>query len=124
MRGDGIDRRSGPDALLPPGNDLPTMIDEKLLASLKCPDTGQPLEILDAASIDRLNEEVAAGRLKNLGGSVIGQPLDGGLLARAAGKMFPVFDGIPVLILDEAIHLGEDILGVEPADESHPAEAP
>jgi uncharacterized protein YbaR (Trm112 family) len=35
------------------------------------------------------------------------QPQDAGLLCRSCGLLFPVIDGIPVLLVDEAAPIGK-----------------
>ena len=53
--------------------------------------------------IARLNEAIAAGELRNQGGQPVDNPLDGGLIREDSTLLYPIVDGIPVLLVDEAI---------------------
>ena len=57
----------------------------------------------DAALIERLNQAIARGELKNAGGQVVSRPLDGGLLRADGCLLYPMVDEIPILLPDEAI---------------------
>ena len=79
-------------------------IDPDFLASLICPDTREPLSQADAGLVDKVNQAIAGG-LKNAGGAAVEKPLDGGLL-RADGKLlYPIWNDIPNLLIDEGIPL-------------------
>lgn len=81
------------------------MISRELLELLCCPETHQPVREAEAALIERLNTQVAAGTLKNRAGQPVTDKLDGGLV-RADGKvLYPVRDGIPVMLVEEGIPL-------------------
>lgn len=83
------------------------MIDKELLEILVCPKTHQPLTLADEQLVDQLNKRVESGTLKNSGGAVVESRLEGGLLCREAGLVYPILDGIPVMLLDEAIPLDQ-----------------
>lgn len=77
----------------------------ELLSILRCPETRQTLAVADAAVVERLNAQVAAGTLRNATGQPVTVKLDGGLV-RADGKaLYPVRNNVPVLLVDEAIVL-------------------
>jgi uncharacterized protein YbaR (Trm112 family) len=81
------------------------MIDEQLLEILACPEDKSPVHLADAALLQQVNAAIAAGRLGNRGGSVVSEPIDGGLV-RADGKwLYPIRDDIPVMLIEEAIPL-------------------
>jgi uncharacterized protein YbaR (Trm112 family) len=81
------------------------VIDKDLLEILACPKTHQGLGLASASALDALNARIRAGGVLNVGGKAVSEPLAGGL-QRADGKlMYPIRDGIPVLLVDEGIAL-------------------
>ena len=81
------------------------MIDPELLKIMCCPETHQELRVAEAAVIEKLNGEVAAGTLKNRAGKPVQEKIDGGLI-RADGKyLYPIRRNIPVMLVDEGIPL-------------------
>ncbi len=81
------------------------MIDKDLLKILVCPENRTPLRLADEALVDRLNRAVAAGTLKNRVGQPVQSPLEGGLVREDGALFYPIINGIPVLLIDEAIPL-------------------
>jgi uncharacterized protein YbaR (Trm112 family) len=79
------------------------LVDQSLLDILVCPETKQPLRVADAALIDRLNASVESGSLKSRGGEVVKEPLTEGLVREDGTVLYPVRDGIPIMLIDEAI---------------------
>ncbi len=74
-----------------------------LLALLCCPETHQELRLAEPAMLDQLNRQIAAGALKNRSGQVVLEPFGGGLLRADARVLYPVRQGLPVLLVEEAI---------------------
>jgi uncharacterized protein YbaR (Trm112 family) len=82
------------------------MIDSELLKILCCPETRQPLRVADAAMVAGLNQQIAAGSLRNRAGQPVKEKLDGGLV-RADGKwLYPIRQDIPVMLIEEAVPPG------------------
>jgi uncharacterized protein YbaR (Trm112 family) len=81
------------------------MIDKELLDILVCPENHAPLTLADGRVVDRLNAMVQAGTLKNRSGRRVERTMDGGLLRNDQTLVYPILDGIPVLLVDEAIPL-------------------
>ena len=81
------------------------MIDAELLKILCCPETRQPLSLAAAALVQQLNEQITAGQLRNRAGKPVTRKCDGGLLRKDGQFIYPVSDGIPILLIDEAIPL-------------------
>ena len=79
------------------------MIDPRLLTVLVCPETHMALQAADPPLITRLNHLVAEGRLRNRRGELLTNPIEEGLLRQDGKLLFPVVDGIPVMLIDEAI---------------------
>jgi uncharacterized protein YbaR (Trm112 family) len=83
----------------------PMPVDPELLEILVCPETRQPVAPADAALIERLNAEIAAGSLRNRGGDPVREPLQEGLLREDGRILYPVDDGIPVMLVEESIEI-------------------
>ena len=81
------------------------MIDTELLKILCCPETHQEVRLAEAAVVDKLNGQIAAGGVKNRAGQPVQEKIEGGLI-RADGKyLYPVRRDIPVMLVDEGIPL-------------------
>ena len=82
------------------------MIDAELLKIMCCPETHQELRPAEPALLNKLNEQIEAGTLKNRAGQPVKEKIDDGLV-RADGKyLYPLRRGVPVMLVDEAIPLG------------------
>ena len=80
------------------------MIDQDLLKILACPETHQPLAEAGADVLAAANKKIAAGAV-NRGRKPVGAPLEAGLVRQDQKIVYPVRDGIPVLLIDEGIEL-------------------
>ena len=74
---------------------------------LVCPTDRTPLSAADDQLIARINRAIAAGRVANRAGRLVDQPIGGGLLRVDKTYLYPVLDGIPILLSDEAIPLAQ-----------------
>jgi uncharacterized protein len=72
-----------------------------------CPTDRTPLTRADDQIVVRLNRAIAARRIKNRAGRLLEQAVDGGLLGNGKGLLYPILDGIPLLLADEAIDLAQ-----------------
>jgi uncharacterized protein YbaR (Trm112 family) len=80
-------------------------ISEELLEILVCPETKQPVKLAPEELIRKLAEDIEAGRVRNRGGEKVAQPLSEGLLRQDGKVLYPVDDGIPVMLIEESIEL-------------------
>ena len=79
------------------------MIDKDLLQILACPETHQPLEEAGAPLIQRINDKIRASAARNKSGAAVKDPLEAGLVRQDGQIVYPIRDGIPVLLIDEGI---------------------
>lgn len=82
-----------------------TSVDDDLLEILVCPETRQPLTRASAEQLARLNERVRSGELRNRGGERVEGELREGLVREDGRVLYPVDDGIPVMLVEESIEL-------------------
>ena len=84
------------------------MIAAEILTLLCCPETGQTLAAASPEQVSRIEALRMAGTLRDRTGRPVADKLDAGLVRSDGQWLFPVRDGIPVLLLDEALPLGAD----------------
>ena len=80
-------------------------VSPELLEILVCPETKQPIAVAGADVLSRLNAEIDAGRLRNRGGESVKARITEGLVRQDGRILYPVDDGIPVMLIDESIEL-------------------
>jgi uncharacterized protein YbaR (Trm112 family) len=83
------------------------MLQPELLAILRCPDNQTRLSQASDATVERLNAAIRAGRITNRAGKQPEGPLDGGLVREDGAYLYPIIDGIPVLLRNDAIPLSQ-----------------
>lgn len=89
------------------GRTITIMIDKDLLAILCCPETKQPVTVADSHLVDKLNEAVARGGLNNKGKKLVSERMDGGLIRADEKILYPIREGIPVMLIEEGIPLDQ-----------------
>ena len=80
-------------------------MDRKLLDIVCCPVTRSSLELLPERELATLNELIAARRIKNREDAVVETPLDEALVTRTGKLIYPIRDGIPLLLEEQAMPL-------------------
>ena len=80
-------------------------ISKELLEILACPETKQPLRLVDPALLKTLNERIRRGQVTNRGGETVTEPMDAGLVREDGQYLYPIRDDIPVMLIDESIAL-------------------
>ncbi len=76
-----------------------------LVEILVCPETKQPVRLATAPELAGVNEKIRAGTLRNRGGEAVKSELVEGLIREDGRILYPVDDGIPVMLVEESIEL-------------------
>ena len=80
-------------------------MDKRLLTILRCPVTHKGLSVLKKDKLDKVNAAIAAGTLETLDGVKLVEPLHEALVTDDGKRLYPVDDGIPVLLESESIFM-------------------
>lgn len=80
-------------------------MDKRLLTILRCPVTHKGLSLLKKDKLERINAAIAAGELTTREGERLTQPLAEALVTDDGKRVYPIDDGIPVLLESEAIQM-------------------
>ena len=80
-------------------------MDKRLLTILRCPVSHKGLSVLKKDKLARINAAIDAGELVNHEGSAVAKPLTEALITDDGKRIYPVDDGIPVLLEDESISM-------------------
>lgn len=80
-------------------------MDPELLSILCTPDTHEPLSEASPELISKVNADIAAGTVRNAGGTPVSEALGEALISAGGKTLYPVKDGIPLLLSSESIEL-------------------
>lgn len=80
-------------------------MDKRLLSILRCPISHKGLAVLKKDTLARVNAAIDAGELQNHEGVAIAAVLTEALITDDGKRIYPVDDGIPVLLEDESISM-------------------
>ena len=78
-------------------------MDKRLLTILRCPVSHKGLSVLKKDQLQRINAAIQAGELINQDGGKPAEPLAEALISDDGKRVYPVVDGIPVLLESESI---------------------
>ena len=84
------------------------LVDPALLEILVCPETKQPVKLADDALVEKLNAEALEGKLKYRSGESIEEKFEGGLVREDGKYLYPIIDGISVMLIEKGIPLTSD----------------
>lgn len=82
-------------------------MEKRLLNILRCPVTHKGLSLAKGATLERLNAAIKAGNVSNRDGAAVAEPLPEALITDDNKLLYPISNGIPVLIEGESISLAE-----------------
>jgi uncharacterized protein YbaR (Trm112 family) len=80
-------------------------VSPELLEILVCPETKQPVAPAPAELLERVNQRIRAGELRTRGGNPVAGELREALVREDGAVLYPVDDGIPVMLIEESIEL-------------------
>jgi uncharacterized protein YbaR (Trm112 family) len=80
-------------------------MDKRLLSILCCPVTHKGLHLATADLLERVNEAISAGDLQNNDGQPMSRSLTEALITDDGKILYPINDGIPVLLEGESVTL-------------------
>ena len=81
------------------------MIDPELLKILCCPETRQAIAPAESDLVQRLNELIRLGQLRNRAGAAVSEKIEGGLVRHDRKFLYPIRHNLPIMLIDEAIPL-------------------
>ncbi|MFN3198570.1 MAG: Trm112 family protein [Bradymonadia bacterium] len=81
-------------------------IDEQLLTLLACPESREKLTLASQDALSSLNTKIGAGKVQNRAGRTLNKALEGGLVRADGRYLYPIINGVPNLLIEEAIPLG------------------
>ncbi|MFO0277763.1 MAG: hypothetical protein ACK533_10825 [Planctomycetota bacterium] len=79
------------------------MIDKEFLGLLVCPSTRKPLREATAAELAAVNAAIQRSAARNRCGAVVAVPWPAALATQDGAWLYPIQDGIPILLTAEAV---------------------
>jgi uncharacterized protein YbaR (Trm112 family) len=83
------------------------MLDPQLLALLVCPATHQDVALASPAEVERLIQAIRDGEVRTVAGKEADGTLNGALVRQDGAVAYPIRDGIPVMLVDEGLAIGQ-----------------
>jgi uncharacterized protein YbaR (Trm112 family) len=82
-------------------------MDKKLLGILCCPVTHKGLSIARKDVLEKVNRAISEGKVSNRDGTLLEDDLGEALVTDDGKLLYPVSDGIPVLLEGESVSLDQ-----------------
>lgn len=83
------------------------MISKELVEILACPEDKTPVHLADAGLLEGLNAKIRAGELYTREGELVLDLLEEGLIREDGTVLYPVREGIPIMLVNESISLAD-----------------
>jgi len=80
-------------------------MDKRLLSILRCPVSHKGLAVLKKDKLERINAAIQAGEIVNQEGARLAEPLTDALVTDDGKRIYPIADGIPVLLEGASISM-------------------
>jgi uncharacterized protein YbaR (Trm112 family) len=80
-------------------------LEPEFLKLLRCPRTHKPLRPASAAELADLNQRITQRTLVDTSGRAREQPVVEGLVPEGEPVLYPIEEGIPILLIDDALPL-------------------
>ena len=81
------------------------MVPPELLEILCCPESHQPVREASAELVAEVNRAIRAGTVKNREGAAVAEEIEGGLVREDGAGLYPVRNGIPIMLVGERLAL-------------------
>ena len=78
---------------------------ESILQILACPESKQPLRRASDAELAEINRRIGEGSLANRVEVAVAEPVEGLLIRQDGQFAYPIRNGIPIMLVEEAIPL-------------------
>ena len=88
---------------------LRSLMDKQLLPLLQCPLTQRELRLVSREELARINAHLKEQPVFNRGGTQVDPELDGCLVCEPDGLCYPIRQGLPYLLRDEAFSLAPSV---------------
>jgi uncharacterized protein YbaR (Trm112 family) len=89
-------------------------IDNEILALIRCPESQSRLHRADESTLSAMNHAIETGSVVNRAGEVVTQPIQSGLVNEKRTLLYPIREGITVLVVDQAIIIETSDLSINP----------
>jgi uncharacterized protein YbaR (Trm112 family) len=83
------------------------MLDPQLLALLVCPATHQDVTLASAGEVERLIQAIRDGEVRTVSGKEADAALSGALVRQDGAVAYAIRDGIPVMLVEEGLAIGQ-----------------
>ncbi len=81
------------------------VLNDEILKVLACPETLQALHLMLGQELADLNQRIELEDIKTGSGEIFRTPLDGALIREDRQAVYPIIDGIPILLAESALVL-------------------
>lgn len=100
------------------------MVHPELLEILCCPESHQTVREASAELVAEVNRAIRAGTVKNREGAAVAEEIEGGLVREDGACLYPVRNGIPIMLVGERLALPPGSPGSPDSDAAPETEEP